>query len=207
MSNEEEIDSYYASQASYGSSKHHNLLVSKGYQQDPTLSSYNYRTYHKPDRTIVSYKGTNPLNSKDLKADLAIGFNLHRSNPDFKEASETAKKAKEKYKNQIVTTGHSLGGTKAIESAKDIGAKSVVFNPGTGLTGLNTGKHKVYINDKDIIASRVKGENVTKVKSKGYNPLKSHALDTFEDLLLAPKRPSTLKKRGKPKKLSTINKF
>lgn len=185
--NEVDLHSYYASQAAYGSSKHHNLLLSKGYQQDPSLSSYNYRTYHRPDRTIVSYKGTNPLHISDLKADIAIGTGTQKSNPEFQKAFLTAKQAKEKYKNQIITTGHSLGGTKAIEAANAINAQSVAFNPGTGIKGLETSKHKVYVNEGDIIAARTKGTNVTKVKGTVLTPLKSHSLNSFENTF-QPKR-------------------
>jgi len=182
MDDEEEIDAYNAAQAVYGSNKHHEALLSKGYVQDPSLSSNVARTYTKPEQTIVTYKGTNPLSLIDLDADAAIGLGTHRQNQEFKKASETAKKAKEKYKNKIITTGHSLGGTKAIESANDIGGKAVAFNPGTGIRGLETGSHKVYIHEKDKIASRVRGSNVTTIRGGSiFTPLKSHSINAFED--------------------------
>jgi dienelactone hydrolase len=177
---EENLHAYYASQAVYGSPEHHNLLKEAGYKQDTSLSSDYIRTYHRPGKAIVTYKGTNVLDPKDLKADVAIALGRQRSNQDFRKATEIAKKAKQKYQN-IITTGHSLGGTKAIESANDTNAKAIVFNPGTGLAGLKTGKHKVYINEQDIIASRVKGSNITKVKGSRFRPLKSHSITTFED--------------------------
>ena len=181
---EDDLHAYYASQASYGSDKHHKLLTSYGYTQDPSLSSNDTRTYTRPDKTIVSYKGTNPFSLKDLNADKDIGLGRHRSNREFKAASDTAKRAKEKYRNKIITTGHSLGGTKAIESANDVGGRAIAFNPGTGLRGLDTGSHKVYIHEKDLIASRVKGSNVTKVKGGSrFTPIKSHSIDTFEDTI------------------------
>jgi hypothetical protein len=84
--------------------------------------------------------------------------------------------------NKIITTGHSLGGTKAIESANDIGAKAVVFNPGTGVFGLKTKDHKVYVHEKDKIASRVRGSNVTKIRGGSkYKPLENHSINTFEE--------------------------
>ena len=169
---EEDLHAYYASQASYGSLKHHNLLGENGYTQDNELSSKKYRTYTKGDKAIIAYKGTNPLSLVDLDADAAIALGTHRKNQEFKEASSVATKAKEKYKN-ITTTGHSLGGTKAIESANDIGTRAIVFNPGTGLRNLKTGNHKVYQNTDDIISKRVEGSNV--IKSTG-----GHTLDSFE---------------------------
>lgn len=183
---EENLHAYYAAQAAYGSQEHHGLLEDAGYTEDPTLSSNYIRTYYRPGKAIVSYKGTNVLDPKDLRADVAIALGRHRSNEEFKKASKIAQQAKQKYQN-VVTTGHSLGGTKAIESANDIGAKAVAFNPGTGLTGLKAGKHKVYINEQDIIASRVKGTNITKVKGSRFTPLKSHSINTFEEKFM-PKR-------------------
>lgn len=179
---DEDFDAYNASQAVYGSNKHHEALLAKGYKQDPSLSSNVARTYTKPEKTIVTYKGTNPLSFIDLDADAAIGIGTHRRNPQFRYASDTAKKAKEKYKNKIITTGHSLGGTKAIESANDVGGRAVAFNPGTGLFGLDTGSHKVYIHEKDKIASRVKGRNVTTIRGGSiFKPLSNHSINTFED--------------------------
>jgi len=184
---EQNLHAYYASQAVYGSLKHHNLLTDAGYEQDPLLSSAYARTYYRPGKAIVSYKGTNVLDPKDLKADVAIALGRHRSNEEFRKASKIAKQAKQKYQN-IITTGHSLGGTKAIESANDTNSEAIAFNPGTGLTGLKTDKHKVYINTQDIIASRVKGSNITKVKGTRFTPLKSHSINTFEETFLPARR-------------------
>ena len=173
MNDEEDLHAYYASQASYGSEKHHNLLGEQGYSLDPELSSNRHRTYYKKDKAIVAYKGTNPLNRDDLDADAAIAIGTHRNHRQFKEASDIATRAKGKYKN-ITTTGHSLGGTKAIESANDVGGRAIVFNPGTGLWKLKTGDHKVYHNTDDFISQRLDGKNIK--KSRG-----GHSLDSFEN--------------------------
>lgn len=165
MSDQEDLNAYYASQAAYGSAKHHNLLGEQGYALDPELSSSRYKTYYKNDNALVAYKGTNPLNRDDLDADVAIALGIHRNHRQFKEASDIASRAKGKYKN-ITTTGHSLGGTKAIESANDVGGRAIVFNPGTGLWNLKTGDHKVYHNTDDFISQRVEGSNVKKIKGR-----------------------------------------
>jgi len=179
---QDEIDAYNASQAVYGSNKHHEDLLAEGYIQDFELSNDATRIYTKPTQTIVTYKGTNPISFTDLDADVAIGLGTHRYHPEFAKASDTAKKAKAKYQNKIITTGHSLGGTKAIESANDIGAKAVAFNPGTGVFGLKTKDHKVYVHEKDKIASRVRGSNVTKIRGGSkYKPLENHSINTFEE--------------------------
>lgn len=170
----EDSHAYYASQAAYSKGgEYHTKLANLGYGKDESLSSHYYSTYTGHHGTIVSYKGTNPLDPTDVNADAAIAVGLHNYNSEFKKAKDVAKKAKEKY-GEITTTGHSLGGTKAIESANATGSKSIVFNPGTGLGGLKTGDHKVYIKDSDPISSRVKGANVH--KSKG-----GHSLNGFDN--------------------------
>lgn len=163
---------YYASQAVYGSGVHHEYLSNQGYVLDQEFTSNNTRTYVKDGQALVAYKGTNPLNIVDLDADAAIAIGTQRLNPQFVKASDLAKRVREKYGN-ITTTGHSLGGTKAIESANDAGGKAIVFNPGTGLYGLKTGDHRVYVKNQDPISIRVKGDNV--FKSDG-----GHSLDGYK---------------------------
>lgn len=77
---QDDLDAYNASQAVYGSNKHHESLLAEGYIQDLGLSSNVSRTYSKPSQTIVTYKGTNPLSLIDLDADAAIGLGTHRQN-------------------------------------------------------------------------------------------------------------------------------
>ena len=198
LEEQDEIDAYNASQAVYGSNKHHEALLAAGYSQDFELSNDGTRIYTKPTQTIVTYKGTNPSSFIDLDADVAIGLGTHRSHPEFTKASDTAKKAKDKYGNKIITTGHSLGGTKAIESANDVGGKAVAFNPGTGVFGLKTGDHKVYINEKDKIASRVRGNNVTKIRGGSkYAYAQNHSINTFENTFERKRPPLKNKAVGK----------
>lgn len=174
MEYDDEI-AYYTSQASYGSNDYERKLAESGYVRDPELSSQKAKVYSKPGgTTYVAYKGTNPLNPTDLEADAAIVLGSHKRHREFIEASDLAKRVKSKYGHNVIATGHSLGGTKAIESANDAGLKAIVFNPGTGLAGLDTGEHRVHIKQGDVISSRVRGSNVK--KSRG-----GHSLSGFED--------------------------
>ena len=166
---------YYASQAVYGSGVHHDRLVTAGYDIDEGLSDYKTKTYVKDGVALVAYKGTDPTNIVDLDADAAIAIGTQRYNPEFKKAVELGKRAREKY-GVVYTTGHSLGGTKAIESANAIGGKAIVFNPGTGLFKLDAGDHRVYVNRMDPISARVKGSNI----DYGAG---GHSLDNFENRL------------------------
>jgi len=163
---------YYASQAAYGSGVHHDKLTTDGYIVDEELSDYKTKTYVKDGTALVAYKGTG-LSITDWDADVTIAMGTQRYNPEFKKAVSLAKQAKEKYGN-VYTTGHSLGGTKAIESANAIGGKAIVFNPGTGLFKLDAGDHKVYVKRQDPISVRIKGSNID--WSDG-----GHSLTGFED--------------------------
>jgi hypothetical protein len=174
-SEDEEALAYYSSQAAYGSSDYETRLAQSGYNVDPELSSRRAKVFSKKGgKTYVAYKGTNPLNPNDLEADAAIALGVQKRHGQFVEASDLAKRVKTKYGDNVIATGHSLGGTKAIESANDQGLKAIVFNPGTGLAGLDTGKHKVFIKTGDPISSRVRGSNVA--KSQG-----GHSLSGFEN--------------------------
>jgi len=166
---------YYTSQATYGSQDYEKKLAEQGYLPDSEFSTHRTKVYSKKGgKTFIGYKGTDPTNLTDLDADAAIALGTHRRHKEFMTASDLAKRVKSKYGEDVIATGHSLGGTKAIESANDIGVKAIVFNPGTGLAGLDTGEHRVYIKDQDIISSRVRGSNVR--KSRG-----GHSLSGFED--------------------------
>lgn len=165
---------YYASQAVYGSGVHHDYLTNEGFIVDNDFTNHNTKTYVRNGQALVAYKGTNPLNIVDLDADATIAIGTHKRHDQFKKASELAKGVREKYGN-ITTTGHSLGGTKAIESANDAGGRAVVFNPGTGVFRLKTGDHKVYVKNQDPISLRVDGANVH--KSDG-----GHSLDGYKSM-------------------------
>jgi hypothetical protein len=177
---EEDVDAYHASQAAYGSDEHHKYLIDNGYKMDPELSNYNTRTYTGKGKAIVVYRGTKPTSLVDLQADKAILTGTYNYTPQFMLAKDLARRAKKKYGN-IVFTGHSLGGTKAIEAANATGGRAVVFNPGTGIFPLRTGKHKVYRKSEDIISQRVRGSNVH--VSRG-----GHSLSEYEQMFRPAKR-------------------
>jgi len=166
---------YYASQAVYGSGVHHQWLFDQGWEEDYELTTHNARTYVKDGHALIAYKGTDPTNLTDLDADTAIAVGTHGNHKEFLKAKDLAKLAKERFGNNVTTTGHSLGGTKAIEAANAIGGKAIVFNPGTGLFKLDTGDHKVYVKRQDPISVRIKGSNID--WSDG-----GHSLTGFEDM-------------------------
>lgn len=162
---------YYASQAVYGSGVHHDLLTTEGYDVDEELSTYNTKTYVKNGQALVAYRGTQDI--ADIDADATIALGTQRFSPEFKKAFKIAQRAKEKY-GVVYTTGHSLGGTKALESANLIGGKAIVFNPGTGFFKYDAGDNRVYVKRQDPISVRIKGSNID--WSDG-----GHSLNEYED--------------------------
>ena len=174
--NDDERDAYYASQAAYGSNDHHQRLVDRGYTKDD-LSTDNTWVYNNGSKTLVGYRGTVD-NAEDKGADAAIGVGLHNLHPAFNTAKAVGERAKAKYKNRIIYTGHSLGGTKAVEVGRYLGGKTIVFNPGTSYTApLDTHHAKVYRTNLDYISYNTRGGKPT-VYSGG------HALNNFEEHFL-----------------------
>jgi hypothetical protein len=193
---------YAASQQTYEldnyNNKYHKHLEDSGYVLDKELSKdFRHKVYHNPNKkhTIIGYKGT--TNGGDVLADLdGIGLDNY-DHPEFTKAYSVYDKVKERYGDRILTTGHSLGGTKAIKSAEKNNGESIVFNPGSSpLVSLDTNeKSKTYRHSNDQVSAYVRGnvENVPLKKKATYgfgssNPLlygldqlDSHTLDGFDD--------------------------
>ena len=163
---------YWASQASYGVDKYEQKLLDAGYKLDSELSNDRYKIYYNKQGAIVANRGTRDL--QDLKADAGLAF-YNFDTTGFIEARDVAKKAQDKYTN-VHHVGHSLGGSKALRNAQEIGGRATVFNPGTGALGTNAGAQKVYTAEGDIVADRIYGTNITKV------PGVEHSLDQYEPL-------------------------
>lgn len=190
---EENKLAFSVSQQTYSNdknSKYHKHLEDQGYFLDEELSGdTRHKVYHNNNnkKTIIGFRGTNDY--KDVKADIeAIGINDY-DHPEFKKAYEIHDKVKQKYGNNILSTGHSLGGTKAIKSAERNDGESIVFNPGSGpLVNLNTNeKSKIYRHSNDQVSMYVRGNNVENVPIKkkatyglGSNNLGLYALEQLD---------------------------
>lgn len=91
----------------------------------------NYTTFTRNGKAVVAYRGTNPANLSDLKADLAISLGMNEFSGRFREAEAAYQAAVKKYgAGNVDVTGHSLGGAEALFVARKNNAAGYVFNPG-----------------------------------------------------------------------------
>ena len=165
--NAEDKHAYWASQAAYGEDAYHQKLLGAGYKLDSDLSGNRYKVYFNGKGAIVANRGTKVTDLQDIQADAGLAF-YDFNTPGFLESKSIAKRATAKYTN-VLHTGHSLGGSKALRNALGVGGRAVVFNPGSGAFGTNAGSQKVYTSEGDLVANRVYGSNVTKVKGSDHS--------------------------------------
>jgi hypothetical protein len=96
--------------------------------------------YHDKDRhvyenpeskhAVVSFRGTNPKNVRDLLTDAAIFLGKEAKTPRFMESERVTQNVLTSGKyNKVTTTGHSMGGTQASHIAREFGVESHAYNP------------------------------------------------------------------------------
>jgi hypothetical protein len=140
---------------------------------------------------IIVCKGTDPTAVKDIFDDLRIGgFMSGEISIDQETRNAVAEVLKKTSKENIVLTGHSLGGRAAMTVAGQYGLKAVVFNPAAPILnpltkGPGADKAVAYHIVGDLISSHVspKAGEVIRV-NQGYNVLQTlsaHKLENFYD--------------------------
>ncbi len=137
-------------------------------------------------KIYVSHRGTKSW--RDIGSDVAVALGMESGNARFKRAKrEVSRLVSENPGYRIVSTGHSLGGSLAEVSGKDVG-KVVTFNKGAGLGSLyrSRGKYqKDYINEYDPVSMLTKYQRGGKlVKQRkvvgGVHSLKSSTSQRFK---------------------------
>ena len=151
---------------------------------------------------VVTIKGTDPSNKKDLLSDLKLAFGFSRTDKQFKHRTKEIKKVYsgidddgDKY-----LTGHSLGGSVVShamaksKSIRDNTTKATTFNAGsTALFNKEISKDLTKDDKKDlkkklvhhhvkgdvISASLTIGPQVGKVKTQSGKASSAHSLDNF----------------------------
>lgn len=172
----------------------------KNENERSNIGSYQYKKEHsgkdwavysdpKANKHILSFKGTS--NSKDIVPDLNIVAGTQNNSSSFEHASNLLKDLKQKINGTWETTGHSLGGTKAMWAAQQNNVDSHAFNPGYNSVSddqIKTdrkGNH-VYVVKGDAISNSILGTKLHKVKTfqsrNKFNPLTSHSISAFTSL-------------------------
>lgn len=81
-------------------------------------------------KVVLSYRGTNELN--DWKENFTQGFAQHANNNElsgqYKQAVDLAQQAKQAYGDDLIFTGHSLGGSLASAAAVSTGNEAYIYN-------------------------------------------------------------------------------
>ena len=137
---------------------------------------------------IVAFKGTEPTNLKDLKADVNIALKNQENDERFKFCTAYVKMFKSipKYKNsRVVLTGHSLGGSIAIHVASKLNLPCVVFNPGSSICREMNYNPKMLVIHKcfeDPICAFAGFSGTTHIYKTGKSALSAHSLENFLQL-------------------------
>lgn len=134
---------------------------------------------------VISYRGTNPKNVRDLGNDLAIATGF--GSPRGKAATQFAQDVmKQNPGYKVTVTGHSLGGTIAEQVATNLkgqGVNGVTFNPGSSPFNSPTKQDNIksyHIQGDTISRFGTAGDKVT-LPRETYVPLGNHGVGNFLD--------------------------
>jgi hypothetical protein len=162
----------------------------KGFVYQPELSSDELAVYQNPatKRVVMAHRGSS--NMDDLKTDLRLAVGGITKTKRYERDNNRLEAVQSAFPDdRIDFTGHSLGGTVAIEmnSLLPKGKSSaVVFNAG------HTPFRNLSVKDRDITYYTHKGDIVSMLGANSYknvkyidedksNPISAHTLDAFKD--------------------------
>lgn len=158
-----------------------------GYKLNEDLSNPEVAVYvnDSEKKVIVAFRGS--VNFKDLMTDLKLAVGGIKSTERYADTVNLVRKIRDMYEGyKIEYTGHSLGGTLAIEmNLLNPTSKSVVFNAGhTPLRNKATDRNDItYYTTKGDLVSNLgvdSYKNVIGMDKPVSNPIKAHTLDNFK---------------------------
>lgn len=119
-----------------------------GYSVDAGLSNDNRTVFYHPEsrKAVVAFRGTEISNPADLASDAMVAAGLQGFSPRFRTSTKVTRRAMRKYgADNVVATGHSLGGSQALHVNRRLGVESHSFNPGAGPRAQGLGlKERVF---------------------------------------------------------------
>lgn len=152
-------------------------------------SSSNKRGVYINDNTkevVIAHRGTEKTSKANIISDVAIAFGFQASTERFKRAVRKDAKVKRAFPNyKITTTGHSLGGTIATQSAKQNNIKGIGYNIGSGVPSLSPLRRTTnenithYSTPYDIVSIQSKKFPIKQVPVKTKKGLNPHVLENF----------------------------
>ena len=118
---------------------------------------------------ILANQGTNPLEAADLRANYQNFFGIESA--QYIQGTELALELDAKFKDNLVFTGHSLGGGIATAQALATGNRAYVFNP-AGLSAGAVGGIELDFASADRLVTRfvVEGDGVDRINALEGTP-------------------------------------
>jgi hypothetical protein len=151
------------------------------YTLDKELSDPETAIYYNQSNVIIGFRGT--ANLKDVITDIDI-IKGSTNDPRYKQAVDIYNKVKGKYPNEnIIATGHSLGGNLALYLNSLYGIQSESFNAGLGLgfikSNPNRDKAILHIIKGDPISSLGALSNLGKVRVYNAVTENPHSMQNY----------------------------
>ena len=188
-----DIDFALLSKSAYNEGAKRNV---EGYD---ILSSYSSpdRVAYQHKRTkhvILAFRGTDPGNWKngfsskafrDLTTDALLAGGAEGLSHRFSNAEKITNELIKVYgKENLTLTGHSLGGSQAMEASRKYDVGAHVYNPHTTWTSASSGGYypqvTLHVNETDPISAFYRGAHFKQVDSRRNGVLlKAHGLENF----------------------------
>jgi|APHM01.1.fsa_nt_gi Protein of unknown function (DUF2974). len=147
--------------------------LSQNYKVLPEFSTKDHVAFKNAEtnNAVLAFRGTNPTNTRDLRADLAIATGLQAFAPRFADAGKVTREMIERFgKENVHVTGHSLGGSQALHAAGRHGVEAHAYNPGAGLPKSLFGGMGVMAFLAEKIGSKAKPHK-THIYTTGVDPI------------------------------------
>jgi len=159
-----------------------------GFKRDDSLSGQRVQVYHNPtnNQTIVTHRGTQGLHDWVTDAKLLFFPGLYMQSTRYKHAKDIQDQAEKKYgKENIITTGHSLGA----KLASDLGGNSkeiITYNKPILPQEIfkQTKKNETSIRTKldPVSILGATNANIKQISTKTINPITAHNTDQLSEI-------------------------